>query len=95
MGSSCWLIGPPSTFVLCVSVSLLRAGGNNKNIILSPMPRYISAKCCSDKTHLSNFGKKNYANAMGKALVDIHFWIDDLAHGKRIKNYEVVCSSLS
>ena len=73
------------------SVLLLRAGGNNKKIILSPLPRYSTAKCCLDKSHITNFGKKGYGTSMGAALADIHGWVDDLARGKRIVNYEVVC----
>ena len=28
---------------------------------------------------------------MGNSLAEIHTWLDDLAHGKRIANYEVMC----
>ena len=30
---------------------------------------------------------------MGNSLAEIHTWLDDLAHGKRIANYEVMCPS--
>ena len=30
---------------------------------------------------------------MGKQLADIHGWLDDLAHGKRILRYEIICPS--
>ena len=30
---------------------------------------------------------------MGNSLAEIHSWLDDLAHGKRISNYEVMCPS--
>ena len=30
---------------------------------------------------------------MGKQLADIHSWLDDLAHGKRLQSYEIICPS--
>ena len=30
---------------------------------------------------------------MGKNLGEIHGWLDDLAHGKRLQNYEIICPS--
>ena len=75
------------------ALPLLRAGGKNKKIILSPLPRYISSKCCILEGHLTNFGGKNYAKMMGKSLADIHEWLDDLAHGKRLQHYKVFCPS--
>ena len=82
-----------STFrkIFYVSIPLLRAGGDNKKLILSPLPRFSTAKCCQDTGHITNFGKKGYGNSMGSKLADIHSWIDDFTRGKGIKNYEVIC----
>ena len=77
--------------IFYVSIPLLRAGGNNKKIILSPLPRYSTAKCCPDIRHITNFGKKGYGTTMGSNLGDIHGWIEDFTREKRIKNFEVVC----
>ena len=30
---------------------------------------------------------------MGKRLAALHEWVDNLAHGKRIKNYTTICNS--
>ena len=77
--------------IFYISIPLLRAGGNNKKIILSPLPRYSTSKCCPDIRHITNFGKRGYGTTMGSKLGDIHGWIEDFARGKRIKNFEVVC----
>ena len=76
-----------------VSALLLRAAGTSRKIILSPLPRFVMASCCDDERHLTNQGTKGYAKEMGRTLADIHTWVDDLAHGKRIKKYEVLCPS--
>ena len=77
--------------IFYVSIPLLRAGGNNRKIILSPLPRFSTVKCCQDEEHITNFGKKGFGTAMGSKLAEIHSWIDDFARGKRIKNYEFIC----
>ena len=71
--------------IFYISIPLLRAGGNNKKIILSPLPRYSTSKCCPDIRHITNFGKRGYGTTMGSKLGDIHGWIEDFARGKRIK----------
>ena len=68
--------------IFTTSLPLIRAGGRNKKLILSPLPRYINSKCCNSESHITNFGGKAYAKGMGKQLADIHSWLDDLAHGK-------------
>ena len=77
--------------IFYVSIPLLRAGGENKKLIFSPLPRFSTAKCCQDSGHITNFGKKGYGNNMGSKLADSHSWIDDFSRGKQIKNYEVIC----
>ena len=76
-----------------LSAPLLRAAGKNLKIILSALPRYVQGRCCSDQLHLTNFGTKEYATEMGNSLAQIHSWLDDLAHGKRITEYMVMCVS--
>ena len=77
--------------IFTTALPLIRAGGSNKKIILSPLPRYVNAKCCTSATHITNFGGKAYAKAMGSQLADIHGWLDDLARGRRLQNYEIIC----
>ena len=79
--------------IFTTSLPLIRAGGRNKKLILSPLPRYINSKCCDSESHITNFGGKAYAKGMGKQLADIHSWLDDLAHGKRLQSYEIICPS--
>ena len=76
--------------IFYVAIPLLRAGGNNKKLIMLPLPRYSTTKCCDDSRHLTNFGKKGYGTSMGSKLGDIQSWIEDLTRGKRIKNFDVI-----
>ena len=79
--------------IFYAAIPLLCAGGENKKIILSPLPRFSTAKCCPESGHITNYGSKGYGPNMGSCLADIHSWTDDFARGKRIKNFEVVCPS--
>ena len=74
----------------CAPVS---GGRSNLKIILSALPRYVQGRCCEDQLHLTNFGTKEYATEIGTSLAQIPTWLDDLAHGKRITEYEVLCVS--
>ena len=48
---------------------------------------------CDDHQHITNFSTKGYATEMGNSLAQIYSWLGDLAHGKRIVDYDVVCVS--
>ena len=76
-----------------ISALLLRAAGGNMKLILSPLPRYVQGKCCDDRQHITNFGTKGYATEMGNSLAQIYTWLGDLAYGKRIVDFDVVCVS--
>ena len=52
--------------IFYVAIPLLRAGGENKKIILSPLPRYSTSKCCSEERHITNFGTKGYGTAWAR-----------------------------
>ena len=58
--------------IFYVSIPLLRAGGNNRKILLSPLPRYSTAKCCQNEEHITNFGKKGFGTGMGSKLTEIY-----------------------
>ena len=73
--------------IFVTALPLLRAAGPNLKLILSPLPRYVVAKSCQDLNHIRHFGKKTDVKQMGSTLADLRDWIDDLAHGKRLKNY--------
>ena len=46
---------------------LLSAAGEAKVTFVSPFPRYISSKCCSDPSHLTNFGSEELVAEMLRA----------------------------
>jgi hypothetical protein len=65
---------------------LLRAGGENKKILFSPLLRYATGACCSNKAHVTNLRTAG----QGERLADIAKWLKDIAFFKRIRNFRIL-----
>jgi hypothetical protein len=76
-------------FNMCVPI--LRAGGESQKIILMPIARYITGKCCRKMIHMTNYNNSDYARNISKSLDDIRDWSKALAFTKRIRNFKVIC----
>jgi hypothetical protein len=76
-------------FNMCVPI--LRADGECQKIILMPIARYITNKCCNKMNHVTNFNRPDYAKNISKSLDDIKDWSKALAFTKRIRNFKVIC----
>jgi hypothetical protein len=74
-----------------MAVPLLRSGGEECKVVISPLLRYIGSKCCGNPDHISNFGDKRYFEKLCSGLGKVTDWIKELSHSKRIKNYKVMC----
>jgi hypothetical protein len=53
------------------AVPLLRGGGQYQKVIITPLLRYSSRKCCRNPDHITNFGKENYYTLLGAKLADL------------------------
>jgi hypothetical protein len=77
------------------SAPLLRAGGQSRKYILSPLLRYLTKPCCDDKLHLTNRSeKKKFIKNMAARMRDMKDEIKDLVFGKRIRAFKVLSSNL-
>jgi hypothetical protein len=74
-------------------VPLLRAGGQNKKVILSPLMRYAIESCCDSAGHCVNHGPA-LNKVLSEGLDSLHTWIDDQSYLKRIRNFIVVNPNL-
>jgi hypothetical protein len=71
------------------AVPLLRAGGLNKKILLSPLIRYAVSNCCDAADHCTNRGTGLNA-VLASGLDNLETWLDDLTYLKRIRNFCVI-----
>jgi hypothetical protein len=69
-----------------MSVPLLRAGGQNKKVLVSPLGRYALESCCDDASHCSNRGG-GLTQVLTEGLSNLETWVDDQAYLKRIRNF--------
>jgi hypothetical protein len=69
-------------------VPLLRAGGQNKKILISPLSRYAVESCCDDSSHCSNRGT-GLTQVLTEGLSNLETWMDDQSYLKRIRNFLV------
>jgi hypothetical protein len=71
-----------------LAVPLLRAGGQNKKILVSPLCRYALENCCDNPSHCTNRGE-GLKEAIVAGLSNLETWTDDQAYLKRIRNFMV------
>jgi hypothetical protein len=71
-----------------LAVPLLRAGGQNKKVLVSPLCRYALENCCEDPSHCTNRGA-GLKKGMVAGLANLETWTDDQAYLKRIRNFLV------
>jgi hypothetical protein len=74
-------------------VPLLRAGGQHKKVILSPLMRYAVESCCDNAGHCVNRGPA-LNKVLSEGLDSLHTWIDHQSYLKRIRNFIVVNPNL-
>jgi len=48
-----------------------------QKIVISPLPRYISATCCSNTTHITNKGDPSLLSMVEDRVMDYRRWIRD------------------
>jgi hypothetical protein len=70
------------------AVPLLRSGGQNKKILISPLSRYAVESCCDDSSHCSNRGT-GLTQVLTEGLSNLETWMDDQSYLKRIRNFVV------
>ena len=69
---------------------LLMAAGNRPMVIITPFPRYVSAPCCADRTHITNFRDINYTDEIMASLADIRTNFKSFLFADRIRRVNVI-----
>ena len=69
---------------------LLDLGGQRLQILVTPIPRYATARCCEDKDHMPNFFDEDYRKIMDDALFASRKLAKDYAFTLRLRSLRVV-----
>jgi hypothetical protein len=75
---------------LKICVPLLQQHPDVKKIILSPLPRYWLAKCCSDEEHIPNFGTAEYEEELFEGIANLRRVTKDFLFLQHIPNVKVI-----
>jgi hypothetical protein len=70
---------------------LLKALGNSRKLILTPLARYWVAPCCSDPSHTVNYRTVGFLPRLGGAIASLRDYIRDALFVKKVPNFRVLC----
>jgi len=68
---------------------LLRAGGEHKKLVISPIQRYVPSKCCEEVGHITNFSSPDYAANMVGKLKHIREALRSFINKRNVRNFRV------
>jgi hypothetical protein len=60
-------------------------------VVLVPLVRYVTAKCCSNPAHIINFDDDTWGTLHATRLTEAQRWLNDICFFKRIRNFKVMC----
>ena len=69
---------------------IIREAGDTPCVVIGPLPRYITGKCCEDTTHVVNFGRNKYGSSMLEELGEVQKKIRSFIGGRKLDNLHVV-----
>jgi hypothetical protein len=64
---------------------IFRAVREFKTILLTPLPRYLWSRCCSNPLHITNSEAPGYAASMGSALRDLNKCLRNMIFMRKLK----------
>ncbi len=70
---------------------VLKALGNARKLILTPLARYWVAPCCGDPSHTVNYRTVGFLPRLGDAIASLRDSIRDALFVKKVPNFRVIC----
>jgi hypothetical protein len=88
------VVAPPDTFKRVVEnvIPVLKEKGTKPCVIIPPLPRYLFARCCSDKGHCSNMHEKDYQDVTMSGFIQLRSNLIWLLVASGLKNFKVMDS---
>ena len=54
--------------LFALALKIIRAAQQAKVILISPMYRYVTGRCCRDDSHISNFEEPEFTKRLGNSM---------------------------
>jgi hypothetical protein len=61
-----------------------------KVIVLTPMPRYLWNRCCTDRAHITNSESENFAKDMGNSIRELNVNLRNMVFMRKLKGVSVL-----
>ena len=71
--------------------SIIELASSHQKIIISPLPRYLNARCCGDADHMSNLEEEGYRRNLVEEVLACRKNLRDFAFRLGIRNLRVAC----
>jgi len=78
------------THTLKICLPLLKTGPGSSKLLLSPLPRYWRAGCCSDMDHVANIVEEGYEEALLTGIDGLRRQCKDFAFMNKLENLRVL-----
>jgi hypothetical protein len=70
---------------------VLKALGNSRKLVMTPLARYWVAPCCGDPAHTVNYRTVGFLPRLGDAIAGLRDSIRDALFVKKVPNFRVLC----
>ena len=77
--------------MFCDVKSIFELAGDHHKIIISPLPRYLNARCCGDADHVTNLEEDGYSWNLEESVLSCRRNLKDFAFRLGIRNLRVAC----
>ena len=76
--------------LFALALKIIRAAQQAKVILISPMYRYVTGRCCRDDSHISNFEEPEYTKRLGNSMQALGKQLRSLVWHRHWKNVQVI-----
>ena len=72
--------------LFALALKIIRAAQQAKVILISPMYRYVTGRCCRDVSHISNFEEPEFTKRLGNSMQGLGKQLRSLVWHRHWKN---------
>ena len=76
--------------LFALALKIIRAAQQAKVILISPMYRYVTGRCCRDDSHISNFEEPEFTKRLGNSMQALGKQLRSLVWHRHWKNVQVI-----
>ena len=79
--------------LLFESLQIVRACKKATVILLAPLLRYVSGRCCDDSSHLTNYGDGDFMATLGSGIKKFTLQMRGMLYARKLRNATMLSST--